>query len=408
MKKDTLGVWIIRFIFCIFVILTYNMLNNFGSIVSWFGQLLGIFTPFIIGGVIAFLLFPICKKLETLLLKTKKKFIIKRVRGIATLMIVLMALIIAGSVVLLMTPIIYTSVVAFVQAVPKYCNEIQSFISNNLNDSGPFANFVENIKSIISVDNITKIFMPSDYNSYVGGITSVFFGIFNILIGSIISIYLLLDRKFIKETIIRIARVIFQDNTIKRVGRLGHRISKVIYTFIFGQVIDAFLVSCFMGMILTIFGIDNSVVLAIFYFMCAVIPYFGSMIGVCFVATLSLMSGNIHQFFIATIIAVILQQLDANFISPKIVGQAVGIGPLYVILGITLFGGLLGIYGLFLGPPLMAICMELIDDFISNKEEERNQNMECLRDTGILSKIKNHIDLDHNSDDKNDKINKEK
>lgn len=399
MKKDTLGVWVIRLIFCIFVILAYNMLNNFGSILSWFGQLLGVFTPFIIGGVIAFLLFPICKKLETLLLKTKKKFIIKRVRGIATLMIVLLALLIVGSIVLLMAPIVYNSVAVFVQAVPKYFNEIQSFISNNLNNAGPFAILAENVKNIISVDNITKIFMPSDYNSYVGGITSLFFGIFNLLIGSIISIYLLLDRKFIKETVIRIARVIFQDNTIKRIGRLWHRISKVIYTFIFGQVIDAFLVSCFIGMFLTIFGVDNGVVLALFYFICAVIPYFGSMIGVCFVTILSLMSGNIHQFIIAIIIAVVLQQLDANFISPRIVGQAVGIGPLYVILGITLFGGILGIYGLFLGPPLMAICMELIDEFISNKEEERKKNMDCLRDTGILSKIKNHIDPNHNSDD---------
>ena len=84
MKKDTLGMWIVRLIFCIFVILAYNTINNFGMIISWFGKILGFLTPFIIGGVIAFLLFPICKKLETLLLKTKKKFIVKRVRGIAT------------------------------------------------------------------------------------------------------------------------------------------------------------------------------------------------------------------------------------------------------------------------------------------------------------------------------------
>ena len=161
------------------------------------------------------------------------------------------------------------------------------------------------------------------------------------------------------------------------------------------------MVACFIGMFLTIFGIDNSVILAVFYFVCAVIPYFGSIIGVCFVSLLSLMSGNIHQFFIATIIAVVLQQLDANFISPRIVGQAVGIGPLYVILGITLFGGIFGIFGLFLGPPLMAICMELIDDFISCKENERKNNMECLRDIGILSKIKNKVDKSQGSEDKN-------
>lgn len=402
MRKDTLGTWIVRLIFCICVILAYNMLNNFGMILSWFGQLLGVLTPFIIGGVIAFLLFPICKKLETLLLKTNKNFIMKRVRGIATLIIVLLALFIVGSILFLMTPIIYDSLVIFVQTVPKYLNEVHSFISNNLNTVGPLGNVVENFKSVVSLENITKVFVSLDYNSYVGGITSLFFGMFNFLIGAIISVYLLLDRKFIKKTTIRIARVIFQDNTVKRIGRLGSRIAKVIYTFIFGQVIDAFMVACFIGMFLTIFGIDNSVILAVFYFVCAVIPYFGSIIGVCFVALLSLMSGNIHQFFIATIIAIILQQLDANFISPRIVGQAVGIGPLYVILGITLFGGIFGIFGLFLGPPLMAIFMELIDDFISYKESKRKKNMECLSDMGILSKIKNTIDENQSSDDVND------
>lgn len=399
MRKDTLGTWIVRLIFCIFVILAYNMINNFGMILSWFGQLLGVLTPFIIGGVIAFLLFPICKKLETLLLKTNNTFIKKRVRGIATLIIVMLALFIVGSILFLMSPIIYDSLVIFIQAVPDYLNDIHAFISNNINHSGPLANVVENLKNVISLDNIAKFFVSLDYNSYVGGITSLFFGIFNFLIGAIISVYLLMDRKFIKKTVIRIARVIFQDNTVKRIGRLGSRISKVIYTFIFGQVIDAFMVACFIGMFLTIFGIDNSVILAVFYFVCAVIPYFGSIIGVCFVSLISLMSGNIHQFFIATIIAVVLQQLDANFISPRIVGQAVGIGPLYVILGITLFGGMFGIFGLFLGPPLMAILMELIDDFISFKESKRKKNMECLRDIGILSKIKNKVD--NNGDNPN-------
>lgn len=402
MRKNTLGTWIIRLIFCIFVILAYNMINNFGMILSWFGQLLGVLTPFIIGSVIAFLLFPICKKLETLLLKTNKNFIMKRVRGIATLIIVLLALFIVGLILFLMCPIIYDSLIIFIKAVPNYLNEIHSFISNNINHSGPLANVVENLKNVVSLDNIAKFFVSLDYNSYVGGITSLFFGIFNFLIGAIISVYLLMDRKFIKKTVIRIARVIFQDNTVKRIGRLGARISKVIYTFIFGQVIDAFMVACFIGMFLTIFGIDNSVILAVFYFVCAVIPYFGSIIGVCFVSLLSLMSGNIHQFFIATIIAIVLQQLDANFISPRIVGQAVGIGPLYVILGITLFGGLFGIFGLFLGPPLMAIFMELIDDFISCKENKREKNIECLRDIGILSKIKNRVDQNQNSNDSND------
>ena len=63
--------------------------------------------------------------------------------------------------------------------------------------------------------------------------------------------------------------------------------------------------------------------------------------------------------------------MDSNFINPKIVGQIVGVKPLYVILGITLFGGIFGVVGLFFGPPLMAVCLEVLDDFIKEKENKK-------------------------------------
>ena len=62
MKKKTLGTWIVRFIFCIAVIATYKMFDNLLYIFNWVKSFFNMLTPFIIGGAIAFLLFPICKK----------------------------------------------------------------------------------------------------------------------------------------------------------------------------------------------------------------------------------------------------------------------------------------------------------------------------------------------------------
>ena len=391
MRENSLITWIIRFIFCIFVILAYNTINNFGIILSWFEKIINILTPFIIGGVIAFLLFPICKKTEILLLKTNKPFIIKRVRLFATLIVALMAVLLIMSILLLILPIIYESLTNFLNLVPKYLEGVQSFINENLNNAGPVKEIINNIQNAMSVNNFVNFFTSLDYNSYFDSITSILFGMFNLIIGAIISIYLLLERSVLKKALLRAARITFKSRTIARIRHLNLRIAKVIYTFIFGQIIDALMVACLIGVLLTIFRVENSAILALCYLICATIPYFGSMIGVCLVALLSLISGDIHQFLIASITTLIVQQVDANFISPRIVGQAVGIGPLYVILGITLFGGVFGIYGLFLGPPLMAICMELLDDFIRSKETKMKKNINSLVDSGILSQIKNSV-----------------
>ena len=391
MRENSLITWIIRFIFCIFVILAYNTINNFGIILSWFEKIINILTPFIIGGVIAFLLFPICKKTEILLLKTNKPFIVKRVRLFATLIVALMAVLLIMSILLLILPIIYESLTNFLNLVPKYLEGVQSFVNENLKNAGPVKEIINSIQNAMSVNNFVSFFTSLDYNSYFDSITSILFGMFNLIIGAIISIYLLLERSVLKKALLRAARITFKSRTIARIRHLNLRIAKVIYTFIFGQIIDALMVACLIGVLLTIFRVENSAILALCYLICATIPYFGSMIGVCLVTLLSLISGDIHQFLIASITTLIVQQVDANFISPRIVGQAVGIGPLYVILGITLFGGIFGIYGLFLGPPLMAICMELLDDFIRTKETKMKKNINSLVDSGILSQIKNSV-----------------
>ena len=116
------------------------------------------------------------------------------------------------------------------------------------------------------------------------------------------------------------------------------------------------------------------------------IPYFGSTIGVIGITVLSLLFGGVEQCLVAGITALALQQLDSNLINPRIVGHAVGIRPLYVILGITLFGGLFGPVGLFLGPPMMAILLELLEALVQSKEQKRK-----IKDKSLLTQLKESL-----------------
>ena len=89
---------------------------------------------------------------------------------------------------------------------------------------------------------------------------------------------------------------------------------------------------------------------------------------------LSLILNNDKQFIFVLIISLILQQIDSNLINPKILGKAVGLEPFSVILGVIFFGGMFGFYGFFLGAPLMAICLELIDDCFKMWERNKIKN----------------------------------
>ena len=70
-----------------------------------------------------------------------------------------------------------------------------------------------------------------------------------------------------------------------------------------------------------------------------------------------------------------MQQIDGNLLQPRIVGSSIGLKPLYVLLAITLGGGLFGFWGIFLGVPVMAVVQLLIKDFISYRTRVKNERL---------------------------------
>ena len=218
-----------------------------------------------------------------------------------------------------------------------------------------------------------------DFSQYASSLTNAFMTIFNLIIGFIISIYLLLERSKIKKLFTRICRLSLKESKARRVENLLVRVSRIIYSFVYGQALDALLIGVIVGIVMTIFKIPNALVLGSIYFLFALIPYFGPFIGVASITLLTFLSGGLKTAIVALIIAVILQQVDGNLLYPRVIGTAVGIRPLYVILGVTLFGGLFGFVGLFLGPPLMSILLELTQEFLASKEAAKAKKAKAIQ-----------------------------
>ena len=99
------------------------------------------------------------------------------------------------------------------------------------------------------------------------------------------------------------------------------------------------------------------------------IPYFGAIIAVIIAGVITLITAGFSKALIMLIVIIILQQIDANIINPKIVGDSLKISPLLVILAVTIGGAYFGIIGMFLGVPVAAVLKILVNDYIDNKVE---------------------------------------
>lgn len=376
MKQATFRVWLVRFLFGAALIATYKTLDDFSGITNTIAYILGILSPFIFGGVFAFFLFPPAKKLELFLGNRPQLWVQKKARGLAVFIVIICFLALLTALLWILIPLIYQKVTVFISALPGYVNDLYNTVSDRIGDAAFLNQAVDSVRHFLSIENIAK---SIDVASYASSLTNVFMTAFNLLIGFIISIYLLLERSKIKKLFVRICKLSLQEQKTRRTVDLITRISKVIYSFVYGQALDAFLIGVIVGIVMSIFQIPNAMVLGCIYFLFALIPYFGPFIGVATITLFTFLSGGTEKCIVALIIALILQQVDGNLLYPRVIGNAVGIRPLYVILGVTLFGGLFGFVGLFLGPPFMSILIELTQEFITSKEAAKEKKKARLK-----------------------------
>ena len=380
MKKLTLNVWFARLIFCLCVILLYHVIGNVGIILKFISRIFDMLTPFIIGGVIAFLFFPFCRKLEIFLARLNLPFLQKRVRLTATLIVLILILFIIFALcytLFKVVPLIYDGLLILATTFSKNFNIMCDSYSVKFRGVAGLEQLIETIRTYATSDNLIQWVSMLNYNSYVGKIASFVGYIFKFFIGVIVSIYILLERAVLKKTFFRISNLVFSRRNVLQLRRTLARIAQILYAFIFGQIVDELFVAYVMGLVFSLFKISNGLSLAVLYFLFALIPYFGSTIGVFLITFLSMVLSS-KQYVFVFIIAFVFQQVDANLINPRIVGKAVGLGPFSVLLGIVLFGGLFGVYGFFLGTPLMAICLELADDFCRVCERKKLKNKQQL------------------------------
>jgi predicted PurR-regulated permease PerM len=357
--------WLFCFSIATAVVAIYKLLDNFNEITYVIKNFFSIISPFLAGILIAYILYIPCSKIE----KTykKNKILKRRARPLSVATVYLITLIIIIILVNVILPPVIQSVVDLTNNFQNYYNIainkinelpedsiLKSEISKNILDE--IQNF--DLKEIINVETITQ---------YLQKVVGMLGGVFDIFVSIVVSIYILNSRSQIIRFLKRLAGAIFNTKSYENINKYFNRTNEIFFKFLASQMIDAVVVGVLTSIAMTIMGVKYSVLLGFMIGLFNIIPYFGAIVAVIIAGMLTFFTGGIGQTILMLVVVTILQQIDANIINPKIVGDSLKISPLLVIFAVTLGGAYFGVLGMFLAVPVIAVIKLIIDDFIDLK-----------------------------------------
>ncbi len=370
--KETKNItkWMYWFIFAVAVIGVYKVLDNFSDISAWFGRLISVLMPFFMGILTAYLLYIPCRSIERTYSKSKK--LKKHARGLAVATTYVMAILVIVFIVNILIPSISKSVMDLASNLPIYYQNAIEFVNNMPEDSIIKKESIEQVIFSLQKIDITKILNIETITDYINKAVGIANGIFNAFVTIVMSIYILLERGRILRFFERLNRAVFKKGTSKAIDRYFVQTNTIFFKFISSQVLDAIIVGVITSIVMAIMGVKYAVLLGIMIGAFNIIPYFGAIVAVIIATIITAFTGGIGQAIWLLIIITIVQQIDANVINPKIVGNALKLSPILVVFSVTLGGAYFGVLGMFLAVPVIAVIKIIINDYIDSKIKKEN------------------------------------
>lgn len=363
----------------------YFIIKNISSITAavchGLGVLADAFWPLILGLILAYLLNPLSELIDSRLMskliklpsdpiKAKKKKNLRHLLSVLITYLLAIAAVIAiiyGFAVMIFGQAITSSIsitaTNLIENLIKYESTFSNWIATNVPD-GIFSEKLSDITSVIIrwiSDNISAASVVSFFTSISGSIV-------DIVVGIIVSIYLMKDKEFFLGLWRKFLHLALPQRPHAVLTETLSEINGVLSKFIRGALLDALIIAILSSIGLSIMGLEAAVFIGIFAGLANVIPYFGPVIGMIPAFTMGLCTEGFWTGVLAILILFAIQQIDCNFIYPKIVGTSTGLHPLMVLMAVSVFGYFGGILGMLLAVPIAGIIQVFVVKWASSRE----------------------------------------
>ena len=364
-------------------VLFFELITNLPRLSGIFSALITILSPFIWGLVIAYLLWPLTGLLQRNVFEPLARLLFDKKgteekiftfsRALSVLFSIIAMIVALAAVLGLIVPRLIDILQTIVVNSQTYANTVYGWIERLLADYPELEQFmtatVGNVSESVT-DWINRILpeLQDFLGNVTSGVVSVVKGVYNVIIGMIVSVYLLYNKEVFVAHLRKLLYCIFALEASERIIKAVEFIDQVFIGFLSGKILDSFIIGviCYIGCL--IMKIPYALLVSFIVCITNIIPFFGPFIGAVPSAIIILMEDPI-KCLVFLVFVVVLQQLDGNVIGPKILGNSVGINGFWILFSIIVGTGLFGFIGMLLGVPVFVIIYTGIKALADRKLE---------------------------------------
>lgn len=370
-KYTTISIYSFIVVCC--SIIFYRIVWDTSMFAGKVSEIISTLQPFIIGGVIAYLLNFILVFVEDKLL-SKEKFNNlkpKSKRALGLLVTYIVAFILIYLFVQFVLPQLVSSIMGLVNDIPMYIANLSDLITSYTHDLN-----VNKEQLNLAVDKLTDFI--NYFISVAAGLIPVLgealrivaSSVWNIILGFIVSIYLLIDKEKFFGLGRKVIFAVFSEKHAKRTLELIDRSNDTFGRFLSGKIIDSAIIGVLTFIVLTIFKMPYVLLISVIIGITNIIPFFGPFFGAIPATIIILFVSPIKALWFILII-IIIQQIDGNIIGPKILGDSIGISAFWILFSLLVAGKVLGLVGMIIGVPLFAIVYSIIKEVVEEKLDKK-------------------------------------
>lgn len=353
-------------------IICYWGLNHYEMIFKSISKLISVIMPFILGFIIAFILNVLMIRVEKFLNKffTTNKFqIIKRIASIILSILILLGVLLL--VVKLVIPEISNAIKLITTSLPEVFETLEKWSKGDSGISLQLKSFFDtvDVQSLTSeFSEFAKIGFTGVLGSTVDILSMFVNGIFNIIVGFVFAIYILMSKETLKRQTRKLLSACLPPRITNKIIEIA-TISRTTFTnFIIGQTIEAIILGSLCALGMKIFGFPYAPMVGTLVGITAFIPIIGAFIGGG-IGAFMIMTVDPMQALLFIIYLVILQQIEGDLIYPRVVGSSVGLPSIWVLFAVTVGGGLWGIVGVLFSVPTLSVIYLLLKEYINNRSK---------------------------------------
>ena len=369
--KRTIRRVIIGVLICV---AAYWLLHETDRVVAAYNFLEGIFSPFVIGAGIAFVLNVPMRAIENRLQKIKS-FGLRR--GLALVISIVLILLVLSGVLWLLVPQLVQTIQGIISQLPVFFNNTKDYVLGYMEKNPNVSNWInENIgkldiealtsKAIGVLESGLSVVIPSIFTL----ISNVYNGIFNGVIAFVFGIYCLVRKEILSAQARRILYSLVPEHISDEVVRIMRMTTATFSNFLSGQCLEALILGSLFAVAMAIFRMPYIPLVCVLIAVTALIPIVGAFVGCALGAFFILVNDPVQAMWFV-VMFLLLQQFENNVIYPKVVGKSVGLPGMWVLLAVSVGGAIFGVAGMLLMIPVFSVLYTLMREFTEKRLAEK-------------------------------------